>query len=92
MSRFVYDIANTLLTIISLAIIIRAFLSWVYPVGRDPWTKILLDITEPILAPIRSLVMRVLPIPIDLSPIVVLLLIQLLQSMLRSAYLGRGLG
>ena len=90
MSRFVYDIANTLLTIISLAIIIRAFLSWVYPVGKDPWTKILLDITEPILAPIRSVMMRVLPIPIDLSPLVVILLIQLLQRMLLSAYLGRG--
>ena len=90
MTRFVYDIASTLLTIISLAVIIRAFLSWVYTVGRDPWTKILLDITEPILAPIRSVMMRVLPIPIDLSPIVVLLLIQLLQRMLLSAYLGRG--
>ena len=91
MSRFVYDIANTLLTIISLAIIIRAFLSWVYPVGRDPWTKVLLDVTEPILAPVRSLMMRVLPIPIDFSPIVVLLLIQLLQRMLFSAYTGRGI-
>ena len=90
MSSMIYQIANTLLTIISLAVIIRAFLSWVYPVGRDPWTKILLDITEPLLAPIRSVMMRVLPIPIDLSPIVVLLLIQLLQRMLLSAYSGRG--
>ncbi|MDQ3931032.1 MAG: YggT family protein [Chloroflexota bacterium] len=90
MSKIVYDIANTLLTIIMLAIIIRAFLSWVYPVGRDPWTKILLDLTEPILAPIRSVMMRILPIPIDLSPLVVILLIQLLQSMLARAYFGRG--
>lgn len=90
MSRLVYDIANTLLTIISLAIIIRAFLSWVYPVGRDPWTKILLDLTEPILAPIRNVMMRILPIPIDLSPLVVILLIQLLQRMLYTAYTGRG--
>jgi YggT family protein len=86
----IYQIASTLLTIISLAVIIRAFLSWVYPVGKDPWTKILLDITEPILAPIRSVIMRVLPIPIDLSPIVVILLIQLLQNMLARAYFGRG--
>lgn len=90
MTRLIFDIANTLLTIIMLAIIIRAFLSWVYPVGRDPWTKILLDLTEPILAPIRSVMMRILPIPIDLSPLVVILLIQLLQSMLASAYFGRG--
>lgn len=90
MSRLVYDIASTLLTIVSLAIIVRAFLSWFYPIGRDPWSKILLDVTEPILAPIRSLMMRVLPIPIDFSPIVVLLLIQLLQRMLFTAYTGRG--
>ena len=90
MSSMIYQIASTLLTIISLAVIIRAFLSWVYPVGKDPWTKILLDITEPILAPIRSVIMRVLPIPIDLSPIVVILLIQLLQNMLARAYFGRG--
>ncbi|HEX8231319.1 MAG TPA: YggT family protein [Chloroflexia bacterium] len=90
MSRIVYDIANTLLTIVMLAIIIRAFLSWVYPVGKDPWTKILLDLTEPILAPIRSVLMRILPIPIDLSPLIVILLIQLLQSMLARAYFGRG--
>jgi uncharacterized protein YggT (Ycf19 family) len=59
-------------------------------VGRDPWTKILLDLTEPILAPIRSVMMRILPIPIDLSPLVVILLIQLLQRMLASAYYGGG--
>ncbi|HEX8599304.1 MAG TPA: YggT family protein [Chloroflexia bacterium] len=90
MSSFIYEIADKLLMIIMLAIIIRAFLSWVYPVGRDPWTKILLDLTEPILAPIRSVMMRILPIPIDLSPLVVILLIQLLQRMLASAYSGRG--
>ena len=90
MTRIIYDIANTLLTIVMLAIIIRAFLSWVYPVGKDPWTKVLLDLTEPILAPIRSVMMRILPIPIDLSPLVVILLIQLLQNMLARAYLGRG--
>ncbi|MDQ5824712.1 MAG: YggT family protein [Chloroflexota bacterium] len=90
MTSFIYEIASTLLTIIMLAIIIRAFLSWVYPVGRDPWTKILLDLTEPILAPIRSVMMRILPIPIDLSPLVVILLIQLLQRMLASAYYGGG--
>lgn len=86
----IFSIANLLLTILTLAIIIRAFLSWVYPVGRDPWTKILLDITEPILAPIRSVMSRLLPLPIDLSPIVVILLIQLLQRMLTGAYYGSG--
>ena len=85
MANTIYQVINFLLTLITLAIIVRALLSWFYPVGRDPWSKLLVDITEPLLAPIRNLMMRVLPIPIDFSPIVVILLIQLLQNMLRQA-------
>jgi YggT family protein len=85
MQSTVYDIISFLLTLITLAIIVRALLSWFYPVGKDPWTRLLLDITEPLLAPVRNLMMRVLPIPIDFSPIVVILLINLLQRMLYQA-------
>ncbi len=90
MSQMIFQIANTILTVISLAIIVRAFLSWVYPVGKDPYTKILLDVTEPLLAPVRSLLSRLLPLPIDFSPIVVILLIQFLQRMLAGAYYRTG--
>ncbi len=83
-----YGAAIFLLNIITLAIIVRALLSWFYPVGRDPWTKILVDLTEPLMAPVRSLLSRILPLPIDFSPIVVILLIQLLQNMLARAYVG----
>lgn len=86
----IFQIANTILSIISLAIIVRAFLSWVYPIGKDPYTRVLLDVTEPLLAPIRSLLARILPLPIDFSPIVVILLIQLLQRWLAGAYYGTG--
>jgi YggT family protein len=89
MQYTIYQIINFLLTLITLAIIVRALLSWFYPVGRDPWSRLLLDITEPLLAPVRNLMMRVLPIPIDFSPIVVILLISLLQNMLRQALFSR---
>lgn len=85
MAYTIYQVISLLLNIITLAIIVRALLSWFYPVGRDPWTKLLVDVTEPLLAPIRNLMLRVLPIPIDFSPIVVILLIQLLQNMLTRA-------
>ena len=88
MPKLIYDIANLLLTILVLSIIVRALLSWFYPVGRDRWSKLLVDITEPILSPIRSLLSRILPIPIDFSPIVAILLINFLQNMLRNAYFG----
>ena len=83
-----FRIADFLLTIIALAVLVRALLSWFYPVGKDPWTRLLVDITDPLLAPVRALLSRILPIPIDFSPFVVLILINVLQSMLKQAYYG----
>jgi YggT family protein len=88
MESTIFRIIDFLLTLITLAIIVRALLSWFYPVGKDPWTRLLVDITEPLMAPVRNLMSRVLPIPIDFSPIVVILLINLLQNMLRRAMFG----
>jgi YggT family protein len=85
---YIFQLAIFLLNIITLAILARALLSWFYPVGKDRWTALLVDVTEPLLAPVRSVIMRVLPIPIDFSPIVVILLIQLLQNLLTRAYVG----
>lgn len=88
MGPTLFSIISLLLNIIILAIFARALLSWVMPVGRDPFTRILVAITEPILAPIRSVLSRILPIPIDLSPIVAWLLIIVLQNLLQRAYYG----
>jgi YggT family protein len=74
-----------LLNQLSLLIIVRALLSWFLPVGRDPWTRLLVDLTEPILAPIRSALSRILSLPLDLSPIAAILLISLLQNLLTRA-------
>ncbi len=83
-----FQIADFLLTIIALAVLARALLSWFYPVGKDPWTRLLVDLTDPLLAPVRALLSRILPIPIDFSPFVVLILINVLQGMLQRAYIG----
>ena len=58
-------------------IIARALISWVNP---DPWNPIvqfLNRVTEPVLAPIRRLIGT--RISIDVSPIVVILVINFLQ-------------
>ena len=86
----VFQIAMILLDIVTWAIIARAILSWFYPIGKDPWSKLLLDVTEPLLAPVRALLSRIMPIPIDFSPIVVILLINLLQRILVSTYYRGG--
>ncbi|MEO5952925.1 MAG: YggT family protein [Chloroflexia bacterium] len=81
----IVSIIISLLSLLNLLILIRSLLSWFYPIGRDPWTRLLVNVTEPILAPLRSVISRVLPLPIDLSPMAALLLIILLQRLLGQA-------
>ncbi len=62
------------------AIIIRAVLSFVDPYGQNPLARVLGQITEPLLAPARRLIP---PIGgLDLSPLVVLIGMQLLMILL----------
>jgi len=66
------------------AIFIRVLLSWIVPlqpgIANNPIVTVVFQITEPILAPIR----RVLPAMgiIDLSPMIALLLLSLMQALL----------
>ena len=84
----IFQIANLLLTLMIFAIIARALLSWFYPVGKDQWTRLLVDLTEPLLRPIRSVLSAILPIPLDFSPFIAILLISYLQNLLATAYRG----
>jgi YggT family protein len=79
MLSFVANFVDLLFTLLTFAIIARALASWL-PIDRyHPIIRVLDQITEPILAPIR----RVVP-PIgmmDITPIVALILLQILQAM-----------
>jgi YggT family protein len=72
------DFATTfivlLLQALSMAILIRVLLSWVDQPGAWSITRVMHEITEPILAPIRS-VMPTIGM-FDFSPIVAMLLLQ----------------
>lgn len=60
-------------------VIIRALISWVSPDPGNPFVRVLYEITEPVLRPIR----RRLPMTgIDLSPVIVILAIMFLQRFL----------
>jgi YggT family protein len=66
--------------ILSFAVLIRAFLSWI-PISRNnPIIVLIYEITEPVLGPVR----RLLPNMggLDLSPMVALILIQVLERVL----------
>jgi YggT family protein len=72
-----------ILQLLTFALIGRALLSWFDPRMQWSISRILADLTDPIVAPLR----RVIP-PIgmiDISFIVAIILIQVLQTLLRQA-------
>jgi YggT family protein len=83
MSVFVVNFIQILFQVLTYAILGRVLISWIDPMGNMRVTQILREITEPILAPLRS----VLPTigMIDLSPMVAMLLLVLLQRLILGA-------
>lgn len=83
-SNFIIALAKVIdiiLTIYMWIIVARALISWVNP---DPYNKIvvfLYRVTEPVLGPIRKIIPRN-NLPIDFSPLIVLLVIIFLQYFL----------
>lgn len=85
MSNYLMVFIQLLFQILSLLILGRVLISWIDPMGNMRITQILHELTEPILAPIRS----ILPSMgmFDLSPLVAMLLLQLVNTLI-----GRALG
>lgn len=79
----VFTILNTFLTIMMFAIIARAIVSWFDPTGSNPIARFLFEFTEPIIAPIRSIMPRTGFI--DLSPMIAIFIIIILRQVLSSA-------
>ncbi|MCO5220497.1 MAG: YggT family protein [Thermomicrobiales bacterium] len=73
-----YTLVSYLFNALTLVVIGRALLSWFDPGMRSSVGRVLYDITEPMLAPIR----RLLPGMggIDFSPIILIILLQFLQQ------------
>ena len=81
-------VVNALLFIMYWLILIRALLSWVNPDPFNPIVQFLMRVTEPVLEPIRRLLP---PLPIDISPIIVFLVIVFLQKFLVSSLYELGM-
>lgn len=69
---------NILVIILEVAIFLRAMLSWFPMDQRNPLVRILDDITEPILAPLRQVVPRFGMI--DITPMVAFLVLFVIQQ------------
>jgi YggT family protein len=74
----ILTLVSYLFNALTLIVIARALLSWVDPGMRSTVGRILVDITEPLLGPIR----RALPSAggIDFSPIVLIILLQFFEQ------------
>lgn len=76
----VAELINLLLNVFLFAIIIRVILSWVNPGAQHPGIELIDNITEPVMAPARRLIPAMGGL--DLSPILVIIGIQLLKMLL----------
>ena len=85
MGDLVLYLVNTITTVLYIALLGRVILSWLNVKPQSPLypiATILWQVTEPILAPIR----RMLPSMgmFDLSPMIALLLVTLIQRVIRA--------
>lgn len=83
---FLVSFINILTMALFYAILARVLLSWVDPQGNMSVTRMLHEMTEPILGPIRKIVPTVGMF--DFSPIIALLLIQVIGRALITALSG----
>jgi YggT family protein len=83
----IYTAINILLNFVQMVIFARIIISWL-PIPKDnPIIRLIYQITEPILAPIRGMIERSAfgkNMMIDFSPIIVFLLIGFVRSIIRT--------
>ncbi len=77
---------NLFFTLYSLAFIARAFLSWMRISYYHPVARFLIQITEPVLAPLRR---HIPPVGgLDFTPMVALLILWFVEQLLRTLLLA----
>ena len=81
-SSYLLSFAYTLIYILNFAIIIRALMSWFNPSMENPIVRFVIEITEPVLGPLRRIVPRIGMI--DITPIVAILLMNVILQVLDS--------
>ena len=76
----VADLLGLLINVFFWAVIIQAIMSWFNPDPRQPVVSLLYQLTYPILRPVRNLLPPISGL--DLSPILVIIVLQLLKMLL----------
>jgi len=78
-----FTFANFLIEALLVAIVLEAVLSWFPGALESQFGRILRDITEPILAPLRRIVPRIGMI--DITPMIAILLLVFVQQAIQHA-------
>jgi len=86
MAIFLLQLIHWVITLYSLAFIIRAFLSWLRVDYFHPAVRFLIQITEPVLAPLR----RYIPpfSGLDFTPMIALILLWVVEQILQTIILA----
>jgi YggT family protein len=75
------DVINVTFMVLTIAVFIRVLISWIPNIDpRNPAIEFLYGITEPILAPIRSIMPRTLMF--DFSPMIAIFVLQAIRAVL----------
>ena len=77
---FIFSILHSLIKFIEILIIIAAILSWIPPHSKPEWAWKIEDLAEYILRPFRKYIPTIGPI--DITPIVVLILLEIVDSLI----------
>ena len=78
------SIIGLLIELYSFVILARVLMSWVNVDPYSPLARVIYDLTEPVLAPVRNLLPPAAGL--DFSPIIVLVLLQIVGSMLANMF------
>ena len=70
-----------LLNLISFIILIQCILSWIPSIRYSKIYDVLSIVTDPIEDPIRQVLYRYVSIPVDFSPVIAILLIELMKKL-----------
>jgi YggT family protein len=74
------ELVQGFVTILTILIVVRAFWSWVSPLPTNAPMRVVWNLTEPVLAPLRAILPNLGGL--DLSPLVAILLLQGLETLL----------
>jgi YggT family protein len=84
MSDSLLSLVDLVITVLIFLTIARSLFSWIDPALRTPVGRILRDITEPIIAPIRQVVPTAGAL--DFSPMIAVFVLIILRQMLNTAF------